>query len=255
MPLLRDCTNLVSLSLADIADTDHETSHSDAFLETVAWLKECKELKSLTLNPYLSASALMTQIFSENSVHLTSLDFKGFLPQHSRQSHIELLHALANQTSLQRLRLRVSLHEDVLDVGVMVESLSKLVNLTDLRLEASFAHFDDEDIVQLASSLSKLEVLSIGGIRLTDDSWGEFASLRSLRRLELDALASSTVDGILGFIEKLGPGNVGLRISLTNVDYDNDLMYELWDQKELIGDTIAEKVYGWFEIEFEKGDN
>lgn len=120
----------------------------------------------------------------------------------------------------------------------LVDSLSKLVNLANLRLRNLSYKFTDRQIVRLASSLPKLETWSTSGYELTDDIWDSVASLESLRRLQLDELARFTADGLLDFIEKLGPGNKGLVLGIWSVEIEGGLIKE----------KIAGKVEGRFDL-------
>lgn len=92
--------------------------------------------------------------------------------------------ALANQTILQSLCLEECALDDQFNqpesLEILLKSLSKLVNLTDLRLTELCKPIVDQHIVRLASSLPKLEVWPTKGFRLTDAIWDEVASLRSL---------------------------------------------------------------------------
>lgn len=129
--------------------------------------------------------------------------------------------ALANQTSLQSLWLRGGLDPRSGDDNAeitdnLAESLSKLVNLTDLRLFEISGCFADRHIVHIASSLPKLEFWSTSGLLLSDVIWGEVACLRSLRTLHLRSMPRFTPDGIIDFLEKLGAGNKGLSLFVWN---------------------------------------
>ncbi|MCJ1267316.1 hypothetical protein MMC22_007201 [Lobaria immixta] len=242
LSLLKGCTNLVSLSLAGIGydDTDLEESYKYAYLEIINWLKECKKLRILAFSKLFSAPSLMAPILLEESIHLTSLEYESYDFPDSKKFH----QALANQTSLQSLWLKGDTDEgDVSDT--LVESLSNLVNLTDLRLREVSDTFSDRHILQLANSLPKLEVWSTSGYGLTDAILGAVASLRSLRRLDIGALTSFTADGILGFVERLGPGNKGLILAVMNADMDSELS---GPEQELIQERIARKVEGRFEF-------
>lgn len=248
--LLKGCTNLVSLSLAgetllaeETLSADLEESHNEAFLEIIVWLKECKRLQNLGLTnlrsaPSLMATILLAKTINLNSLVLTSREYGGFIMRNSDEFH----QALASQTNLQSLRLKGGLDEprsyELKDSDVLVESLSKLINLMDLRVAELSNLFADRHIVQLASSLPKLEVWLTRGFGLTDAVWGQVASLRSLRRLDLGTVTRFTADGILDFINKLGPGNTGLVLSVMN------LTMSCWVEQELIREMIAKKVEG-----------
>lgn len=232
---------MVSLTLIgnELYKTDLENLPNDAFLETVAWLKKCKKLQNLALTMFSSAPVI-APILLEKSIHLTSFEYEGS----GIQDTAKFYQMLANQTSLQRLSLTGNVGEHALEADVLVESLSKLINLTHLGLEEISESFVDRHIVQLAGSLPKLEVWWTNASSLTDIIWGKVATLRVLQRLHLTALMSFTTDGILDFIEKLGPGNKGLVLSVTTFDMNCDFFVEL----TLIKETIAKKVEGRFEF-------
>lgn len=228
--LLKGFTNLVSLSLAGppLLPIDLQKWYNDAFLEIVAWLKECKLLRILAITKFLLGPALMVQILLESGIQLTSLEYEGYVTLDTAEFH----KALEGQSSLQCLGLKEE-HRIVQAAcskessDALVESLSKLVNLTDLRLTGSSDHFVDRHVMQLARSPPKLEVWSIRGFELTDVIWGELTSLRSLRWLDLGAVTRFTTYGILNFIEKLGPGNKGLVLSIVNLDLSYGVKYQL----------------------------
>lgn len=133
------------------------------------------------------------------------------------------------------------------ETNKLVESLSigKFVNITDLRLQELDGDLIDQHIAHLAGSLPKLEALFIGGCQLTDAIWGGVATLGSLRKLEFAALTTFTANGILGYIEKLGPGNKGLVLSIVE-EFDIRNCLSESDQ-DLIRETIFKKVQGRFE--------
>lgn len=249
--LLKGCTNLVSLTLGGdgLTTPDLETLDKDNFRETVAWLRECVKLRFLGFTNFFSGPSLLALVLLENSIRLTSLEYAGFVLRDSKDFH----QALANQTSLQSLCLKGDVDEYALDaVDMLVESLSKLVNLTDLRLREISDFFVDHHIIQLARSLPKLEFWTTSGFQLTDCIWDGVATLRSLRRLDLSASTSFTADGILKFIGKLRPGNKGLVLAVMNAEMDSELSpMEL----SLIRDAFARKVEGRFEFTLSRGES
>lgn len=255
--LLKGCTNLVSLSLdgdgwydfdfegSDI--TDFENLHDETFPDTVAWLKKCNKLRILSFVDFFAAPALILPILLEDSIHLTSLEYDGF-----RMPDVEKFYrALGNQTSLRSLWLRGYAHDYALEADVLIESLSNLVNLTDLYLSEISDSFTDRHIAQLASRLSKLEVWTTGGYGLTDAIWGEVAALKMLRRLDIDGLIFFTVDGVLDFINKLGPGNDGLVLSVISTNRGSNISST---DRALIQLKIARKVKGKFTFTLGEGD-
>ena len=247
---LKRCTNLVSFSLGGdgmVSDAFDEVNR-DGFLETVAWLKECKKLRCLALTRFYSASTLMTPILLDDSINLTFLEYQGQGSPDTGTFH----QALANKTSLKTLWLKQEKDSDEyypMDMeraDALMECLSRLVNLTSLRLRRLSDYFTDLHVVRLAGSLLKLETLSIIGCMLSDDIWDAVACLRSLQTLIFGATTKFTSEGILGFIEKLGPGNEGMVLSVMLWDPESDALGESY---ELIKGAIAEKVRGKFILE------
>lgn len=212
-------------------------------------MKECKRLQNLASTRFFGCTSFMVPILSKSNIHLTSLRYEGFV----RQDSVKFYQTLANQTSSQILWLELcDWKEDVnksslVRADVLVDSLSELFNLTDLHLQVIAKPLFDEHIVQLASSLSKLEVWWMDGCWITDAVWDEFTSLSSLRRLELGAWKSFTVNGVLNFIKKLGPGNKGLVLTLM---YEHNGKISSVEQ-ELIQELISNKIKGRFELQGE----
>ena len=248
--LLKSCTNLVSLSLGGrkVDYMDLENEDNNAVLEMAAWLWACKQLRNLAFTHFPSAEALIESILLETDIHLTSLEYEGPGFPDNR-----ILLALGNHTSLRFLYLK----EDE-DLGYfnpeaddfLVESLSKLINLTHLNVCNKAKHLSDLHIMRLASSLPKLEAWSTNGDLLTDAIWGAVASLRSLRSLYFGAMTDFTVDGTLDFIENLGPGNKGLLLYVTN--WGSVLS---WTEQNLIQKKISSKVGGNFGLSHDEGNH
>ena len=246
--LLNGCTNLVSLSLAEngVATQDLEKRHNDVFLETIAWLRECKGLQIISMTKMLSATALLAPVFLENSAKLTKLELEGYSMSESGDFH----RALASQTSLQALWLKGESSDLGSDVDILVESLSKLENLTDLRLREISDYFLDNHICKLAQCLSKLETWWTSGYAVTDAIWEDVASLHYLRDLNLSAVTRFTADGIMKFVLSLGPGNKGLVLNVTMGDEDFHLSEE---EQSMIKETIGSQVGGRFDFMYFRG--
>ncbi|MCJ1423075.1 hypothetical protein MMC29_000956 [Sticta canariensis] len=245
LSLLKGCTNLVSLSLAEgLPETLNNIRLRVCFRDIVAWLEECKNLQTFACN---HIPALVELVVSNKSNHLPSLEYRGSEELQTRDSHKRLYGALANQKSLRCLWLNGQGFGQYgpfeLNPDHLVDSLSKLVNLKDLRME-KVSKFVDKHAVQLATSLPKLEVWFIRGCRLTNGIWHEVASLGSLRLLEINGEKFST-RGILGFIEKLGPGNRGLSLIMRHKYADDELR---GFDEEKIERMIAEKVGGTYMV-------
>lgn len=230
--LLRSCTNLVSLSL--VARGLYSSRR-----------RSRRRLKNSTdANPLEDVGTRkITSLLIQNSIRLTSLHCRGKGQWDNKEFH----QALANLTSLQSLWLEGGALKHELENDVLVDSLTKLVNLTSLCLTDISESFVDRHIVQLAGSLPRLEILWTSGGILTNAIWGEVGALKLLQSLYLNALTSFTSNGILGFIEKLGPCNKGLVLSVTNVDVQNNALS--CAEVELIQEMMDKKIKGRFEYE------
>lgn len=248
LSMLRGCTNLTSLLLSEngVATQDLEKRHNDIFLEVVTWLCQCKRLRTISLYNLLSAPALLTPVLLENNIHLTKLALEGYSMSESRDFH----RALSQQTSLQDLWLKGESSDNLEDVDLLVESLSKLENLTDMRLQDVSDYFLDKHFCTLATSLQKLEVWESSGYAISDDIWSDMASMKSLRRLEFNGQTRFTSFGIMDFILNLGPGSNGLLLNIAMQDVD----YNLTDEEQsMIKETIASKVDGRFDFMLFRG--
>ena len=247
---LKECTNITTILMTESPGlmTDLENLHNDVFLEMISWLTSCKNLRNITFTDFVSGPALLKHVCLENQINLTHLKLKGYSMQSNREFH----QALAHQTSLQSLSLKGEVEGYATEDGndVLVESISQLVNLVDLDLKEISDYFKNEHIRKLARHLPKLEVCWTSGYGITDAIWDDVASLKSLRRLELSAQTSFTADGILGFIDKLGPGNRGFVLAIMMAEMDSDLSEQ---EQSLIRETMAEKVGGRFDFTLMRG--
>ena len=242
LSLMKGCTALTSLSLSELTPyTDLEKNCYSVFLDVVIWLQSCKNLKSITLHNMLSASALLTPVLLDSSIRLAKLEVEHYLPRLAIDFH----KALAHQTTLESLWLRGD-GEDFMghDIDVVVESLIQLTNLKDLRLRDMSDFFREEQFCVLSGSLLKLEEWWISGYGITDAIWLDVLQLKSLRRLEINAWTTFTADGLLGYIDKLGPGNSRMILSVNMADPESALSDA---EQALVRETIASKVEGKFD--------
>ncbi|KAI4138927.1 MAG: hypothetical protein LQ341_004443 [Variospora aurantia] len=246
--LLAGCTNLTTLLLTDgtSLQVDLKNEYHDVFLETIAWLRSCKKLQSVTLRNFRDGQDLIAQILLENGIHLTNLELKGYYMADALAFH----QALSNQPSLQELHLKGDSDEVGDGVATLVESLCQLTNLTTLRLQNISDYFTDEVIGRLARSLPKLEEWYTSGWGVTDAIWPDVAKLKSLRRLDMAALSRFTANGILDFVLNLGPNNKGLVLAIMMADVDCDLHEH---EQNMIRETIASRVEGRFEFQLQRG--
>ena len=250
LSMLKGCTNVKLLVLAENPppSQDLEKRHNDTFLEVIAWLRECKGLRSLGMKNFLSGSALLTPIVLENDIRLTHLSLDGYVMTESKDFH----QALAHQPSLQSLELcGEGVDPGDAENDILVETLSKLQYLRHLHLKDVSDGFMNPHIARLAQDLPQLEALLISGYGVDDGIWEAMASLHSLRQLELNAISRFTANGILDFIANLGEGNHKIQLSVNMQDNDT----EISDQEyAIIQETIYANLEGRFSLTFWKGN-
>ena len=242
LPALKECTALKSIQLKDATGTiDLKRTQNDVFLEIVAWLKACKNLKDVTLNRFVSGLAIITPVLLENDIHLEKIEMSDY-GLYNDQEILDFHQAFGHQTDLRSVQLKLFTDAENVDKG-LVEGLCQLPNLRDLELRGVADNFTDFDIGQLARSLTKLEDLETGGYGITDAVWKDIAQLTQLRSLNFAALTRFTVDGLLEYTSRLGPDNYGLALALMNADPDFNLSEE---EQGLISEALAAKVQGKF---------
>jgi hypothetical protein len=154
LPLLKGCTALHTLKLQDKDGTiDLEATENDVFLEIVAWLTSCKNLKSINLENFLNGPRILTMICLENAIELESLTLVKYPLLGNQDFH----QALTHQTSLESLLLKADA-EDAFrdDIDVLVKSLCKLKNLKDLNILDTSDYFRTTEVQLLALHLSKV---------------------------------------------------------------------------------------------------
>ena len=250
LSMLRGCSNLHSLLLAENAPPtqDLEKRHNDIFLEVVAWLRECKSLKGLTIRNFLSGPALLTPILLENDIRLINLELGNYVMSESKDFH----QALAHQPSIQDLRLSgEGVEPGDADNDILVEALSKLENLEHLHLKEVSDGFLNHHVMRLARDLSKLKYFGTSGYGVNDEIWKDMASLDSLQTLELNALSRFTANGIIDFVLSLGQGNRELTLSINMQENDSEISDE---EQAMIRETIYEKLGGRFGLTLWKGN-
>lgn len=71
------------------------------------------------------------------------------------------------------------------------------------------------------------------------------SSLHGLRALEIQALTSFSVNGILGYISTLQPTNLGLNLLVLNQNPAHDISEK---EQSVIQDSVVKKVDGRFEF-------
>lgn len=246
LSMLKGCTAMTSLLLTETTGrTDLEATEHDTFLEVIAWLRECTKLKSITFQKFLSGPAILTPVLLGNNMHITKLEVTDYITSNARDFH----QALAHQKSLRSIVLKGD--AEGCEIEPLVEALSQLPHLTELRLSNLSDFFVDYHICKLAQNLRELEELWISGWGITDAIWADISNLRSLRRLDINALSNFTLDGLLEYISRLGAGNWGLALAVMMADPETALSEE---EQFLVRETLAAKVEGRFDYTLARGE-
>ena len=250
LALLKECTKIHTLLLAERAPAtkDLEKDHNAEFLEILAWLRDCIELQTLMIRNLISGPALLKNTLMENNLRLTRLEVENYSMADSKDFH----QALAHQPSLLHLSLRGESSESSTDNNVLVDALTKLKNLTELRLREISDNFMNTHIMQLTLSLTQLEVFWTSGYGITDEIWSAVSTLRNLRALEFNALSRFTTTGIVDFILSLEEdSNAGIALLVMMQENDCDISE---DDQQLIRETIENKLNGRFQFMLFKGN-
>jgi hypothetical protein len=139
------------------------------------------------------------------------------------------------------------------DKLVFVESVCQLRELRDVKLVFRGEELDllsDEQIQALADNLLKLEELYVSGYGVTDATLEKVSNLRHLRAMTFFSITSFTVDGLLEFVSRLGPGNQGLSLVVDMADPASAISEA---EQDLVREALYEKVGGRFEYQLLRG--
>ncbi|CAN9116534.1 unnamed protein product [Alternaria alternata] len=242
LSLLQGCTALKTLRIEDIHGTvDLEATEHDIFLETTAWLRKCAGLQRLSFSKLQSGAALITPVLLEEKIQLSSLEIDSYTLKDHKTFHQALVH---QQSSLRVLFLSGDtdgMFRD--DLDILVDSLKQLTELRDLHLILPEV-LRDEHLITIIADLTLLEDLYVSGLELNDIVLPHLASLPNLRTVTISGISKFTMDGLLDFVSRLGPGNQGIRLSVDMADTDT-LLSE--DELTLIRDNLVEKAGGTLE--------
>ncbi|KAF2097222.1 hypothetical protein NA57DRAFT_57816 [Rhizodiscina lignyota] len=245
--LLKGCTNLELLDIVDGSGTiDIEKTQNDVFLEMIVWLRDCHKLRELNFTKFLSAAALLAQVLGDQNIRLEHLKLDSYLVKDQRDFHLALTH----QTNL--ISLNLEGNSDTItfdDRSTFVDSLSHLKELRDLKLVFRSDEVDlltDPEISTLVENLPNLQELYISGYGVTDAVLEKMSGLRSLRSVNFFAVTTFTIDGLLDFVDKLGPGNQGLSVVIDMADPESALTEE---EQNLVREALVAKVGGRLEYQ------
>jgi hypothetical protein len=247
LDLLKGCTALEILNLRDTAKiVDLESTQHDVFLGMIAWLLECRNLHSLSLDGFSSGAAICVPVCLDQNIHLKQLE----LGNYSTKDQDDFHQALAHQTSLERLILNSEALEFRDSLDIITHSVCQLKQLRSLRLITVAANFDDKRISAISENLDHLEDLFIGGLSLSDISLESVALLKNLRSVAFSGTTIFTLEGLLDFIARLGPGNRGMVLAIDNADPERGLSES---EQAYVRQTLAEQVDGRLEYTLLRG--
>jgi hypothetical protein len=155
LSLLKGCTAIESLDLEDAYGTiDLEAIENDTFLETIAWLTSCKNLKSISLTNFVNGPQMLTSVCLEHAIRLNSLTLKGYSLANNQDFH----RALSHQTSLVSLELKGDAEESFRDdIDTFLDCVCRLSNLKYLNILDISDYFNTHEIQLLAMRLSKVQ--------------------------------------------------------------------------------------------------
>jgi hypothetical protein len=253
---LQDCTALETLMLEYSGPMqDLKSAQNDTYVKIVSWLQGCARLANITFQDFKSAPDLLTPVLAKQSTLLETLEVSArrepgmYVAKDNREFH----HALSQQSMLRELVLTadVDLMSEDVDHDV-IRAICALSNLRQLRLSRISDNFTDVEIQSLASSLPLLELLVVGGFRITDAIWPVLAQLRQLKHLAITGVTCFTADGIWSFVNSLGEGNRNMVLSMLYVDPDYSIEHAVLDS---IRDTVASKLDGRFEYTLLRGED
>lgn len=223
---LRECVSLESLELEANRGTaaDWESTFSESFADTVAWLSACASMTSLKLWHVECAASLLKIILKAPKLRLTSLDLNLL------DANDELYASLGKQVALEGFYLRSN--DVLLDAASpqhtqFVQSVCKLENLRVLDIMQTT--ITDNDLDSLAVALTNLEELSFDGEGMGDPILSSILLMQKLKNININASTNFTVEGLLQFINTVGEMhefNCGLSLSIMNQSLDAQIFPE-----------------------------
>lgn len=242
LSLLQQCTALKGLRIEDTyGAVELETSQNEVFLEIIAWLRKCQNLQRLGFTKLLSGAAIATPILLEENIRLSQLEIDYYTLKEHKTLHQALVH---QRSSLRHL----SLHGDTDgmfrdDLDILVDSLKQLHQLRDLKLILTEV-LQDEHLVSIIRNLALLEDLYVSGLELNDVVLNTLATLPNLRSVTLSGISKFTLNGLLDFVSRLGPGNSGIRVTIDMADPDTLLSDE---SVNIVRECLVENTGGTLE--------
>jgi hypothetical protein len=218
LSMLQGCTALRHLRIEDVHGVvDLEATQNDVFLETIAWLRKCKNLRSLSFLKFQSGVAIVTPVLLEHDMRIEHLEIDSYVLKDHRTFHQALAHQQSNLVELSLSGDTDGMFRD--DLDILVDSLKQLKAMRRLSLLLPEV-LRDEHVIAIIQSLTQLEMIYVSGLELNDIILPSIGELRNLRDVTLSGISKFSVDGLLDFISQLGPGNQGIRVTIDMADPD-----------------------------------
>ncbi len=218
---LRECTALQKLDLESLTSAVRlEETENDAFLEVIAWLSSCHDLKELAIENWYDAPSILAQVLSTRSFALTNLSLKKYLASGEKAAAFHA--ALSEQAGLLRVFLNGDGEETTYEeLQILVDALGRLSKLEVLALNQMSDNFTDHHIISLTENLPNLETFYPSGFGITDSVFHSVARLKNLKDMQFLGITRFTAAGIADFISTLDADtNKGLVLTLWAVDVD-----------------------------------
>jgi hypothetical protein len=240
--LLGGCTSLKYLRIEDyVGQVDLEATQNDVFLEVITWLRKCTNLQHLVFPRLQSGAAIVTPVLLEHDIRLTHLEMDNYILKDHKAFHQALVHQHSSLKYLSLIGETDGMFRD--DLETLVDSLKQLHELRELKLLLPEI-LKDEYLIAIISSLKRLEDLYVSGLELNDAVLDSVASLPNLRSVTLSGISKFTLNALLDFVSRLGPGNSGIRVTIDMADPDTLLPEE---SVNVVRDCLVEKTGGLLE--------
>ena len=251
--LFQSCTNIEKLKLVDLqAPHDMKATMNDVLSDMVNWLKECKTLREVTFTNFVSAPDILTEVLNVPEIQLEDLQINARENStYKLKDHVEFHLAIGRQEKLRSLLLKAD--PEPFSPTARDSLVSQLVQLKDLRylqLAKISDYFQDGHVQDISKNLVNLEDLLVAGWQLGDASLAELHHLSELKSLAFSGASIFTTAGLLDYINKLGPGNQGLALSIDMAETIGALSSE---EQDIVRDALMEKVGGRFEYQTSRG--
>ncbi|KAH6616303.1 hypothetical protein C7974DRAFT_436377 [Boeremia exigua] len=242
LSMLQGCTALRQLRIEDTHGVvDLQATQNDVYLETIAWLSKCKDLRSIRFSNFASGASIITPVLFEHDMRLEHLEIDSYILKDHKTFHQALVQQQANLVELTLNGESEGMFRD--DLDILVDSLKQLKALQQLSLTL-LEVLRDEHIIAIFQDLKQLETIYVTGLELNDVILPTIGALPNLRDVTLSGISKFSVDGLFDFISMLGSGNQGIRVTIDQADPDTALTDE---NQTVLSDYLTQQVGGTFD--------